>query len=221
MRKPRSRWRERARAWEKRGHLPLRPWSRTPVRCWYATLCWNRYGAPRFSEEGGSTVPSRRRGGPVRWRPRESYRAGAAAAAETAAAAGAATTWACAPPTRGGRRGHRPRRTSTRTSPACGGCTVRMLCRRRGREAASSRRCRGRHRRPAPRRASPALGLSITVIGSSRVATRPSISAYIALQYDTLNSSQRSSILTLCLHQYNRVCGVLDDRSRKNGIKGT
>ena len=143
------------------------------------------------------------------------YRAGAAAAAETAAAAGAATTWACAPPTRGGRRGHRPRRTSTRTSPACGGCTVRMLCRRRGREAASSRRCRGRHRRPAPRRASPALGLSITVIGSSRVATRPSISAYIALQYDTLNSSPTF------LHPHfmpssvqPRVRGV---RSRKNG----
>lgn len=200
MRKPRSRWRERARAWEKAIYLCGRG---RALRCAAGMrLCVGTARAHHaFSEEGGSTVPSRRRGGPVRWRPRESYRAGAAAAAETAAAAGAATTWACAPPTRGGRRGHRPRRTSTRTSPACGGCTVRMLCRRRGREAASSRRCRGRHRRPAPRRASPALGLSITVIGSSRVATRPSISAYIALQYDTLNSSQRSSILTLCLHQ--------------------
>ena len=27
MRKPRSRWRERARAWKRRGHLSLRPWS--------------------------------------------------------------------------------------------------------------------------------------------------------------------------------------------------
>ena len=27
MRKPRSRWRERARAWKRRGHSPLRPWS--------------------------------------------------------------------------------------------------------------------------------------------------------------------------------------------------
>ena len=27
MRKPRSRWRKRARAWKRRGHSPLRPWS--------------------------------------------------------------------------------------------------------------------------------------------------------------------------------------------------
>ena len=115
MRKPRSRWRKRARAWKRRGHLSLRPWSGDSGALLVCGFVLEPLGrTPRFSEEGGSTVPSWKRGGPVRWRPREFYRAGAAAAAETAAAAGAATTWACAPP-RWPAGGHRPRRTSTRS----------------------------------------------------------------------------------------------------------
>ena len=130
-----------------------------------------------FSEEGGSTVPSWKRGGPARWRPREFYRAGAAAAAETAAAAGAATTWACAPP-RWPAGGHRPRAEQARGHVA----GVRRLygarmqwCRQR---AGGVRWVWRRQRRivgvPWPTPAAGLLGSLGLSMGSARVAARPS-----------------------------------------------
>ena len=70
MRKPRSRWRERARAWKKGGRLHyLVHWSWTGDS---GALLGSDVAldarAHHVTEEGSSTVPCLQRGGPVRWR---------------------------------------------------------------------------------------------------------------------------------------------------------
>ena len=177
MRKPRSRWRKRARAWKRRGHLSLRPWSGDSGALLVCGFVLEPLGrTPRFLRGGWQHGPLL-----------EARRTSALEAARILSCRRSRRR-DCRRCRRGYDLGVRPTQVAGGRSqatpnkhavtwPACGGCTARGMqwCRQR---AGGVRWVWRRQRRivgvPWPTPAAGLLGSLGLSMGSARVAARPS-----------------------------------------------